>query len=197
MTWIQTKSRIRFDLANPRVEDVEIEDIAHALSHICRFVGHTSEFYSVAQHCCLVSDILPKQYALCGLLHDAHEAYIGDHSRPSRSLLGEPLEYVESRVQRVVLARFGLPCHVPPQVKQADEVLLSTEARFLMGDCMPGWQWSTGQRPRPAFRSMTAWHPVVAKDAFLRRFHDLIPSHQSSPRPCDLAGAEAEMDYYQ
>jgi hypothetical protein len=52
--WIQTASGIKFYPLAPHPEDVTIEDIAHALSKMCRFNGHnghTSAFYSVAQHC--------------------------------------------------------------------------------------------------------------------------------------------------
>lgn len=69
--WIATfTGGVFFPLA-PRVEDVRISDIAHALSMLCRFAGHTRGFYSVAQHSVLVSRLCSQQDALWGLLHDA------------------------------------------------------------------------------------------------------------------------------
>jgi uncharacterized protein len=46
-------------LLNPSVDEIDIYDIAHALSQICRYTGHTSEFYSVAQHCYYVASCVP------------------------------------------------------------------------------------------------------------------------------------------
>ena len=50
-----------FPLA-PRSHDIYPEEVAHALSQKCRFTGHTLEFYSVAQHCVLVSDALKRRF---------------------------------------------------------------------------------------------------------------------------------------
>lgn len=89
---------------------VDVEDVAHALSNINRFTGHTAYAYSVAQHCVAVSRYLeltgqpvPVQYA--GLMHDAHEAYFGDISAPLKAFLG--VGPLEDRIQDVVLVRLG------------------------------------------------------------------------------------------
>ena len=68
MTWIQTYSGRRFSLTEPSAEDVDIDDVAHALSLLCRFTGHVSEHYSVAQHCVIVSRLVPTEHALAGIL---------------------------------------------------------------------------------------------------------------------------------
>src|SRR5258708_302056 len=80
--WMQTYTGRAYWPADPRAEDVCIEDIAHALSLLCRYTGHCKRFYSVAEHSILISQVVPPEYAFFGLMHDAQEAYINDLARP-------------------------------------------------------------------------------------------------------------------
>jgi hypothetical protein len=99
---------------DPDPGEIEIEDIALALSHQCRFGGHCRVFYSVAQHSCLVSDLVIERggnlAALWALLHDASEAYLVDlpHPLKHRSELGKLYAAAEDRLQAAVCERFGL-----------------------------------------------------------------------------------------
>ena len=88
-TWFLTTTGRQFWPASPDPEQIQIEDIAHALSNLCRFGGHTREFYSVAQHSVLVSQNVPDDLRLVGLMHDATEAYCGDMIRPLKNVLPE------------------------------------------------------------------------------------------------------------
>ena len=78
MSWIQTFQGKAFDPFAPRPADISHFDIAHALSNICRFTGHTNTFYSVAQHSVQVALLVPRPMQLAALLHDASEAYLCD-----------------------------------------------------------------------------------------------------------------------
>jgi 5'-nucleotidase len=146
--WIQTHTPgTRFDLAEPRAEDVRIEDIAYALSKLCRFTGHCKRFYSVAQHSIHVAEIVAEthpEWALAALLHDAEEAYIGDISSPLKALIrnnggARLLEGIVANVEFAIEDRFGLfdsktgPYRARRDcIKAADLKMLATERRELM-----------------------------------------------------------------
>lgn len=167
--WIATYSGRPFFPMAPRVEDVRIADIAHALSNLCRFAGHTRQFYSVAQHSVLVSRFCAPADAKWGLLHDASEAYLCDIVSPVKHHVGlGGYRAIERQVQAVIAQAFGLPAEEPASVKAADKVLLKTEQRDLMP--MPdGWlpgEATLGHRLVPL-------EPRHAEQLFLLRFHEL------------------------
>ncbi len=149
--WIQTHGRRRFNPIHPREADVSIYDVAHALSHECRFGGHASEFYSVAEHSINVADFLARSRGYEGhewddplyveaILHDAPEAYLRDLPKPVKaSIWFWPYRVLERRIDRVVRARFDLPKRETPLVKWADSMMLWFEARRLMSPLLPGW----------------------------------------------------------
>jgi uncharacterized protein len=179
--WMQTATGRRFYPLDPRPEEVCIEDIAAALSRVCRFGGHCREFYSVAQHCVHVSEACSPEDALWGLLHDAAEAYLGDLIRPlKRQEFAAEWREVEERLQRTINEAFGLYGErssffetywwPPKSVKEADEALLATEARDLMGNAALE-TWRLPQPPLPDL--ITPWSPQQAEAMFLRRFREL------------------------
>ena len=167
---ILTSSGRYFNLLEPRAEDVCIAEIAHALSHICRFTGHVHTFYSVAEHRFHASFIVPPEYALQALLHDAAEAYIGDVASPLKRLLPD-YKAIEERVEAAVLQHFGLPEQLHPCVKEADLVMLATEQR----DLLPAHsdEWAVLKDIKPLTGRIHPWPAQVARQYFLVRYRHL------------------------
>jgi hypothetical protein len=162
---------------NPDPAEIDILDIAHALSNQCRFTGHTSEFYSVAQHSVLVSQHCDPEDALWGLLHDASEAYLSDICRPVKRCTewGAGYETVEAILTLSVAQAFNLPDPggdqiMPPSVKHADDVLLRTEMR----DLMPEGVAETMPPGDTLDEELFGWAPERAKEEFLNRYEEII-----------------------
>jgi hypothetical protein len=110
--------------------DIDIVDIAHGLSLICRFNGQCKEFYSVAQHCLRVADLVPEKFKLTALLHDAAEAYVCDMTKPAKTLFPNYAEF-EKRILSEILYVYGLPPTLPQIVREADTYMLRLEMTEL------------------------------------------------------------------
>lgn len=164
--WTQIYGGRMFWPMDPRPAEIHIEDIAHALSLICRFGGHCKEFYSVAEHSVRVSQLLPPELALDGLLHDAAEAYIGDMVRPLKAMLPEYCS-AEDLIRKAIAARYGINPIEPPEVTFADNVMLATEARDLLH--APPAPWLELPPPLPERVWPQIW-PDMAEKLFLRQF---------------------------
>ena len=173
-TWIQTFTGKRFDFEEISPERIDIVDIAHGLSLNCRFNGHCARFYSVAQHSVLVSELVPPENALWGLLHDAAEAYLGDITRPLKRILPNIME-IESKILEAVAQRFALPSSVPDAVFAADDKLLATEASQLMAEYSDGHY---GPANPVAGLRITPWPWEVAEERFLSRADILLKEHE-------------------
>lgn len=150
-----------FDLNNPRPCDVDLRDIAVALSRINRFTGHGRGVVSVARHSvnCYIEAVLrglPAEHSRLALMHDAAEAYVGDVSRPLKALLPD-FKRIEVQVWGAIRARFDLPDELPPIIKEIDNLACITEAAVLLPDHEP-WPGF----PPPGFSQPLA-HKVITK----------------------------------
>jgi hypothetical protein len=191
--FIQTFSGRAVRPLDMRPEDVCLEDIAHALSMKCRYTGHTTRFYSVAEHCVRVSRIVPPAFALPGLLHDAGEAYLPDLAAPiKRAFWVNPpgpskgpdtFAQVEGRVLDAIFAGLGLSAlrsvAESEQVKKADLIMLATEAGALMKfSGRPGdptlEDWGLTEKPHVfGYHDVLGWSPELAEEQFLQRYAEL------------------------
>lgn len=169
---IRTYSGAWINPLDPKPDDINITDIAHALANQCRFTGHVAQFYSVAQHSCHVSSLLEAEGRSLelqweGLLHDASEAYISDLARPVKRHpdIAEVYNTAEDRLMKVIAEVFEFNYPMSPEVKWADDALLRTEQRDLMlGATSEGDYWPGTIKP---------WLPMEAEEVFTRYFMNL------------------------
>jgi len=159
--WIATYTGLKFHYLDPSPDEIRIEDIAHALSLKCRFLGHCRLFYSVAEHSYRVAERLPDELKLSGLLHDAAEAYLPDIPRPIKVHYG--LKEAEDKIFTVIAQKYELKDS--RLIKEADDVLLATEARDLLPN-MDGW----ARLPEPLPARIKPLSAATAETLFLREF---------------------------
>lgn len=175
--WIQTFTGRKFYPLAPRPEDIVIEDIAHALSMSCRYNGHVRRFYSVAEHCYLVSSyvqhVAPDNYEqqLLALLHDAAEAYLADVPSPVKpQLVG--YRAAEERCEQAIATAFGLPSLAKtPLIHDIDTRIRIDEVKELMSHDVDRWTSRLGE---PLGVYVAGVPPGHAKQWFLMKFRLLI-----------------------
>ncbi len=139
-TNIYTYSGVSFSPLSPVMEDIRAEDIAHALSYMCRANGHFKGFYSVAQHCISCAEEAKargydSKVQLACLLHDGSEAFISDITRPVKRQLTE-YKAIEKRLQDTIFKRFGIfpeDGEMMKRVSEIDDAMLYHEFLALGG----------------------------------------------------------------
>jgi hypothetical protein len=157
-----THSLVVFDVLNPKPEDLRLIDIAHALSNLCRYGGHSPEFYSVAQHAVLCSYFpgTPIQQ-LKFLHHDDSEGLLVDMPRPIKKNLPQYVE-IEERLQSIIFPWLGLEYPFTDDIHWVDNEMLKLEYKAFYG--------GEGERD-PHFEF---WSPKEAKIKYLNRHEELI-----------------------
>lgn len=181
--WMQTYTGRAFYPLDPRTDDIHPMDIAHSLGMQCRYNGHTTRFYSVAEHCVLMSDWILSEMAaerfwahdahdlaLWALLHDAAEAYIGDMVRPLK--LHQPaFRDIDDSVTAKIAQRFELSrMTIPSVVKTVDTRILLDERAALLATPPLAWVQDGFE---PLGVKIIGWEPSVAKWEWLTRLEAL------------------------
>jgi len=184
--WQRMLSGRRLDLLDPSPMDIEIEDIAHGLARVARWNGQTQgeHGFSVAQHAVVVEEIaahirpgLDAKWRLSALLHDAAEYVIGDMISPFKAALGLNYRTFEHRLEAAIHIRFGLPVHIPDEIKalikQSDRASAHYEAVQLAGFTQEEAVSLFGAPP-PAYDLVIDPLPTgLAQARFLARFEVL------------------------
>lgn len=193
--WILTASGRHFWPIDPRADEVSLDDIATSLAHQCRWTGHVSRHYSIAQHACYVAEAveaIAPSLALAALHHDSAEAYIGDISRPWKRMLrvqvGEFRQESVASAEMLILWAILEALHIrdPATIKdgwdiimRADNAVLRAESiQLLPPDPSPGSE-RLGD-PVPGLE-ITAWTPDAARRTFLALHDRLVREHGVTP----------------
>jgi len=164
--WVTTYTGRRFHFLNPTPDEVCIEDIAHHLSLLCRFTGACRLFYSVCEHSMRVAEIVPPHLRLSALLHDSPETYINDISRPIKYT--HKLEDTEKAIMGVIANKYKITPYAP-EIKEADNIMVATEAR----DLMPNTDY-WAPLPAPLKGRIKPMTSSVAELIFLYRFRSYV-----------------------
>lgn len=139
--YITTYTGVHFTPTEPKAEDIRIEDIAHALSMICRGNGHVKTFYSVGEHCinCAAEAEArgySKRVVLACLLHDAGESYLSDVPSPFKKHLKDYIQ-MEDRILSLIYQKFlhsDLTEEEASKVLEIDKDLLKHDLFYLLGE---------------------------------------------------------------
>jgi len=179
--FINTYSGKRLDFIEQKAESVCIDDIAYALSNLCRFCGHPGPFFTVCHHSMIVSDLLSgTRLKTLGLLHDAHEAYIGEILKPTAVWLNildggrfkKALKTAKHLVDRTIFEhlKIDLPSEEEQKIiKIADDMSFEMERdAFGFGDKS---DIAKGQESLGRYLLM---HKHTALQTYLEKFNSLV-----------------------
>lgn len=194
--WVETYTGKKFYLFSPK-DDFDIRDIAHALANQCRFNGHTSVFYSVAQHCVLIGRYLDHvgydaRYVMAGLLHDAGEAYLGDIVTPLKRLLPKLELYDHNLMIRIMRwAGININRDIIDAVKEVDNLILYSEKTALLSDKVV---WDLKNIGVPLCFRIEPWNAIMAEAQFLdhfRKYKIALNKYNKKEQACTAGTAVA------
>ena len=182
--YMETFTGKRFFPNDPHPDMILIEDIAHALSLQCRYGGHCTRFYSVAEHCFLMANHvvhkrLNPEIAMVALMHDAAEAYLMDLPRAIKAEVGEAYKNLEAKVEAVIWEKFGIADIVKKWhgiVKELDGRIIVNEREALMRPTNNKWFNSPENGFEPIYvppSHRLGVRPEQAEVAFIKAFQSI------------------------
>lgn len=158
----------------------DIKDISHALSMTCRYNGHVRHFYSVAEHSVIVSLLMAELKLgdpMEGLMHDAHEAYVGDIVSPWKQRMPD-FRKIEEFVETELRNYYYLPTATTFGCHQADRLAYAIEDQVLRSgdasDIDAEMRAKAGRLVDAGWRTLNLY-PEEANKAFLKRYEELLP----------------------
>lgn len=163
-TWIQTYTGKEFRLDRFPPDQFNMLDVAHALSHLCRYTGHTKHFYSVAEHCVYAYEVAPDELKRTALLHDLSEAYLGDMASPLKNMI-QGYRDIEHALMLAASKVYDFHYPLPNPIKWIDIRLLQTERLALLGDEPKSWELDAID---PYDITIQCWDSVYAKQKFIQ-----------------------------
>lgn len=171
--WISLLSGEQFNYNRPEESGVTLDDLASALSNICRFSGHLPQFYSVAQHLVNTSRIVPHEFAFDALMHDTSEAFTNDLPTPLKWAL--PIfKELEVKIESAMAKKFGFNYPYAPEIKKADTEMLILEKLYVKMDnrVWPHYEGIVVDHLVDLV-DLKGWQPCRAKREFLERYEEL------------------------
>lgn len=179
---IRLRSGLYFDLGDPHEDQFTIEDIAGALSKICRFGGQIECFYSVAEHsywCGYQAEcdgLTPDEIAAV-FLHDAAEAFVGDVVKPLKLML-EEFGRIERRIESVIERKFGVDFDKHKKaIQKIDHEMLIAERRSMFS--ADDVQWAGEDAVRRLTHQFGRFQPSYAENLFLVAAKGWLPDRQA------------------
>ena len=163
---IRTFTGKNFNIFVPKISQIDIRDIAHPLSLICRFTGHTENLYSVAQHSLIMEELAEPEYKLETLLHDGTEGYLNDVSTILKRKLPD-YKIIENNLHHAIAVRYNLSDPFPKEVKELDNEVFEMEWKYLM---LKKEKQGKSRLLKSKFKYMS---PKKAEKLFLKRFEEL------------------------
>jgi uncharacterized protein len=172
--WMETHTGKQFFFMRPTPDMIDVVDIAAALGKLCRYGGHTRQFYSVAEHSVLLARWLEEQghdllTVFSGLMHDATEGYLVDIPRPIKHVLAD-YKRIEDGLAMAIHDKFGVLYPLPRVVHEADSRILVDERAQAMSDS--GNEWGTDKLVALGV-NLRFWSPDEAPGYFLAEFERL------------------------
>lgn len=172
-----------FDYADPVSAQLTIEDYAYGLAFIGRFAGQCVSrrtgkrvFYSVAQHCEILSELVPPELAYAALMHESGEVVCGDLTSPLKSML-PTYRTIEKACAAAIEHHFRVNADEVIAIKPYDVRLWATEREQLLN--WDGRPWGGSDNAKPFDLIIEPKDPYTAAEDFLKRFAVLTSSDAS------------------